>query len=204
MKTPQRRFVVEFKSGRRQPKTKTNSIWGDTDLKAFAREVEEKASHLFNSSEPPLSPDSAEMGLADSLNAPSASEDGGDVDMARAVIPSSNGAETEILKHAADPPAAVEAVAQVQEGQPASQRRATTTGTPRKRAKRAAAKTMAHNSKVGHEDRQAQTGTVDSPISVDELATLDADNKRLKRLLAEQLRAQNLWLKKMLERFDAE
>ncbi|MGH0241887.1 hypothetical protein NKY70_32035, partial [Sinorhizobium meliloti] len=197
MKTPQRRFVVEFKSGRRQPKTKTNSIWGDTDLKALAREVEEKASHLFNSNEAPLTPDSAEMGLADSLNAASASEDGGDIEMARAVIPSSNGAETEILKHAADPPAA-EAVVQVQESQPALQPRTITTGTPRKRARRAAAKTMANDSQVGHEDRQAQTGTVDSPISLDELATLEADNKRLKRLLAEQLRAQNLWLKKML------
>lgn len=40
--------------------------------------------------------------------------------------------------------------------------------------------------------------------SLDELATLEADNKRLKRLLAEQLRAQNLWLKKMLKRFDAQ
>ncbi|QQF06254.1 hypothetical protein [Sinorhizobium meliloti] len=201
MKTPQRRFVVEFKSGRRQPKTKTNSIWGDTDLKALAREVEEKASHLFNANEAPLTPDSAEMGLSDSLNAASASEDGGYVDMARAVTPSSNGAETEILKHADDPPAAVEAVAQVQETQPASQRRTTSTGTPRKRA---LAQTIAHNSEVGNEDRKPQTGTVDNPISVDELATLDADNKRLKRLLAEQLRAQNLWLKKMLERFDAE
>jgi hypothetical protein len=199
MKTPQRSFVVEFKSGRRQPKTKTNSIWGDTDLKALAREVEEKASHLFSSNDAPSTPDSA--GLADSLNAASASEDGGDVDMARAVTPSSNGAETEILKHAADPPAAVEAVAQVQESQPASQRRTTSSGTPRKRA---LAQTIAHNSEVGNEDRKPQAGTVDNPISVDELATLDADNKRLKRLLAEHLRAQNLWLNKMLERFDAE
>ncbi len=197
MKTPQRSFVVEFKSGRRQPKTKTNSIWGDTDLKALAREVEEKASHLFSSNDAPSTPDSA--GLADSLNAASASEDGGDVDMARAVIPSFNGTETEILMR--DPPAAVEAVAQVQESQPASQRRTRSTGTPRKRA---LATTIAHNSEVGNEDRQPQAGTVDGPISVDELATLNADNKRLKRLLAEQLRVQNLWLKKMLERFDAE
>ncbi|ASQ15073.1 hypothetical protein [Sinorhizobium meliloti] len=199
MKTPQRRFVVEFKSGRRQPKTKTNSIWGDTDLKALAREVEEKASHLFNSNE--ATPVSAEMAPAGSLNAASAGEDGGDVGMARAVIPSPNGAETEIPKHAADPPAAVEAAAQVQESQPASQRRTTSTGTLRKRA---LAQTTAHNSEAGNEDRKPQAGTVDNPISVDELAALDADNKRLKRLLAEQLRAQNLWLKKMLERFDAD
>lgn len=204
MKTPQRRFVVEFKSGRRQPKTKGNSIWGDTDLKALAREVEEKASHLFNSNEAPLTPVSAEMAPANSLNAASAGEDGGDVDMARAVIPSPNGAETEILEHAADPRAAVEAVAQVQESQPASQRRTTSTGTPRKRAKRALAQTIAHNSEFGNEDRKPQTGTVDNPISVDELASLEADNKRLKRLLAEQLRAQNLWLKNMLERFDVD
>ncbi|RVP11814.1 hypothetical protein CN085_24015 [Sinorhizobium meliloti] len=201
MKTPQRRFVVEVKSGRRLPKIKTNSIWGDTDLKALAREVEEKASHLFKSNEAPLTPDSGEMGLADPLNAASGSEDGGDVDMVRAVIPSSNGAETEILKHAADPPAAVEAVAQAQESL-SSRRRTTSTGTPRKRAKRALAQTIAHNSEVGNEDREPQTATADNPISVDELATLDADNKRLNRLLAQQLRAQNLWLKKMLERFD--
>ncbi|WP_457661399.1 hypothetical protein [Sinorhizobium medicae] len=195
MKTPQRSFVVEFKSGRRQPKTKANSIWGDTDLRALAREVEEKASHLFSSNEAPLTPNSAEMGLADSLNAASASEDGGDV----AVVPSSEGAETEILKHAADLPVAAEAVAQVPESQPASQHR-TTTGTRRKRAR---AQAIAHNSELGTEARKPQNGTVDNPISVDELATLDADNKRLNRLLAEQLREQNLRLKKMLERFDA-
>jgi hypothetical protein len=40
------------------------------------------------------------------------------------------------------------------------------------------------------------------PISFDEVAALDAENKRLKRLLAEQLQTQNLQLKKMLERFE--
>jgi hypothetical protein len=42
-----------------------------------------------------------------------------------------------------------------------------------------------------------------APISLGEVAALDTENKRLKRLLAKQLRAQNLQLKKMLERFDA-
>jgi hypothetical protein len=37
-------------------------------------------------------------------------------------------------------------------------------------------------------------------ISLDKLAALDADNERLRRLLAEQLHAQNLLLKKMLAR----
>ncbi|WOS65593.1 hypothetical protein [Sinorhizobium fredii] len=203
MKTPQRRFVVEFKSGRRPPKAQTNSIWGDTDLKALAREVEDTASHLFNSNETPGTPDSGETRPADPINAESVNG-ADDVDVALAAISLANGAEVQISKHhEADRPA--EAVVQGQERQPVSQPRTTATATPRKRAKRAApAPTTAHNSKVGHEDREAQTGTVDNPIVPDELAALDADNKRLKRLLAEQLRAQNLWLKKKLERFYAD
>lgn len=203
MKTPQRRFVVEFRSGRRQPKAQTNSIWGDTDLKALAREVEDTAPHLFNSNEGPGTPDAGETRPTDPINAESVNERADDVDVARVEIPVANGAEVEISKHhAADHPA--EAAVQGQESQPASQPRTTSTATPRKRAKRAPAQTIAHNSKVGYEDRNAQTGTVDNPISLDELADLDADNKRLKKLLAEQLRAQNLWLKKMLERFYAD
>ncbi|PDT81187.1 hypothetical protein [Sinorhizobium sp. BJ1] len=204
MKTPQRRFVVEFKSGRRQPKAQTNSIWGDTDLKTLAREVEDAASHLFNSDEAPGTPDAGETRRAAPINSESVNERADHVDVAALGATSfANGAEVEISKHyEADHPA--EAVVQVQESQPASQPRTTSTGTPRKRAKRAAAQTIAHNSKLGHEGRKAQTGPIDNPISLDELAALDADNKRLKRLLAEQLRAQNLWLKKMLERFDAE
>ncbi|MEY9102508.1 hypothetical protein ABIA24_005481 [Sinorhizobium fredii] len=195
MKTPQRRFVVEFKSGRRQSKAQTNSIWGATDLNALAREVEDTAPHLFNSNKAPGTPDSGEARPADPINAASVNER---ADLALAK-PIANGADVEISKHhAADHPA--EAVVQGQERQPASQPRTTATATPRKRAKRASVQTIAHNSQVGHKDRKAQTGTVNDPISLDELAALDADNKRLKRLLAEQLRAQNLWLKKKLER----
>lgn len=203
MKTPQRRFVVEFKSGRRQSKAQTNSIWGDTDFKALAREVEDTAPHLFNSNEAPGTPGSGETVPADPITAEPVNERSTDVDdVAPAAIPIADGVEVGILKqHEADRPA--EAVLQVQASQPASKPRTTSTGTSRKRAKRAAAQTIAHNLKVGHEDRKAQTGTIDDPTTLDELAALDADNKHLKRLLAEQLRAQNLWLKKMLERFDA-
>ncbi|MCG5486914.1 MAG: hypothetical protein KK482_25035 [Sinorhizobium meliloti] len=204
MKIPQRRFVVEFKSRRRQPKAQTNSIWGDTDLKALAREVEDSASHLFNSNEGPGTPDSGDTGPADPINTEPVNERADDVNVALAAIPFANGAEVEISKyHEADHP--VEAAVQVEKIiQTASQRRTTSTDTSRKRAKRAPVQTIALNSNVGHEDRQAQTGTVDNPISLDELAALDTDNKRLKRLLAERLREQNLWLKKMLARFTAE
>ncbi|ACP21617.1 conserved hypothetical protein (plasmid) [Sinorhizobium fredii NGR234] len=203
MKTPQRRFVVEFKSGRRQPKAQTKSIWGDTDLKALARDVEETASHLFNSDEALGTPDSVEPRLADPVDAEPVNGLADDAGVALAAIPIADGAEVEISKHhGADHPA--EAVVQGREIQPTAQPRTTGTETPRRRAKRAPAQTIAQNSKPGHKDRDAQIGSVDNPVSRDELAALDADNKRLKRLLAERLREQNLWLNKKLERFNAD
>lgn len=49
MRVPQRNFVVEYKSHSRQAKLeKAASIWGDTDLKAVALQVEEHAPHLFD------------------------------------------------------------------------------------------------------------------------------------------------------------
>ncbi|MCO5966666.1 hypothetical protein [Sinorhizobium meliloti] len=52
-----------------------------------------------------------------------------------------------------------------------------------------------------HQDESEQTKSVEHAISLEEVAALDAENKRLKSLLAEQFRAENLELKKMLERF---
>jgi hypothetical protein len=43
VKKIQRSFAVEYKSGRRKSDPKPNSIWGDMDLKAVARDVEETA-----------------------------------------------------------------------------------------------------------------------------------------------------------------
>lgn len=42
MKKVQRSFAVEYKSGRRKPDSKSNSIWGNMDLKSVARDVEEE------------------------------------------------------------------------------------------------------------------------------------------------------------------
>ncbi|WP_248446746.1 hypothetical protein [Sinorhizobium meliloti] len=204
MKTPQRSFVVEFKSARRQPKAPKNSIWGDTDLKALAREVEEKASHLFSSTEAPATSCSPGIGPAGPIISDPVSEDAGDVDIVRAVMPSADGAEIEMPgQQEADRPAA-EAVAQVQKRQSESQPGTSSSETPRKRVKISPTRTIQRSSKVGHEDPGAQTRTVKDPISLDELAALDADNKRLKRLLAEQVHAQNLLLKNMLARFGVE
>ena len=44
MKKIQRSFVVEYKSGRRKTDPKSNSIWGNMDLKSVARDVQVEAS----------------------------------------------------------------------------------------------------------------------------------------------------------------
>ncbi|MFC0810470.1 hypothetical protein ACFHWW_34400, partial [Ensifer sp. P24N7] len=132
-----------------------------------------------NSNEAPGAPVSAEARPIDPINAGSVDDRADDVDVARAATAYTDGAEVEISKHhEVDHPA--EVVGQVQERRPASQARTTSTGTPRKRAKQTAGPTIAYNSKVGHEDRKAQSGTVENTIFLDELAALEEDNKRLK------------------------
>ncbi|QND44624.1 hypothetical protein HB780_02220 (plasmid) [Rhizobium lusitanum] len=200
MRTPQRSFVVEFKSGRRQPKAGTNSIWGDTDLKAVAREVEDDTSHLFKSNEAPGTHAAGGDVLPDVINVGSASEHAGDLDVARAEIPSVNGAQVDVLEPHEGDRLDVEAVAQVQESQPSLRPRATSEDVAPKRAKRGPV--TAHVSVGAHADQNTQSKTAMAPISFGEVAALDTENKRLKRLLAKQLHAQNQQLKKMLERFD--
>jgi hypothetical protein len=198
MKTPRRSFVVELRSGRRQPKAGTNSIWGDTDLKAVTREVEQKVPHLFMSHDAPGAPGSGEAMPADPINAGAADKAADAVEIVRQAIPSSDG-EGEMPKQTeADRPAAAEAVALVQESEPVSRSRPAPRGTARKHVRRPVQKS---NSKPVHRNSMAQTTAAGEPISLEDLASLDADNKRLKRLLAEQLRSQNVQLRKMLERF---
>lgn len=46
-------FIVEFKSSRRAAKRQGTSIWGDADLKAIAREVENRSPEIFEPSDRP-------------------------------------------------------------------------------------------------------------------------------------------------------
>lgn len=188
MKTTQRSFVVAFKSGRRQPKMVAKSIWGDMDLKALAREVEDKASHLFSSNEASSTPHVGGDMLPD-------------LDVARPAIPSTDDVEADVAtQHQANRPAA-EDIAQVQERRPALQPHATSIVVTRNRTKRASGRRIPHISMTALGDQGRQSKTAMDPISFDEVAVLDAENKRLKKLLVEKLRAQNLQLEKMLERF---
>ncbi|AUX79471.1 hypothetical protein [Sinorhizobium fredii] len=197
MKMPQRSFVVEFKSGRRRSTARPDSIWGDTDFKALAREVEQKAPHLFNSEEAPGEPSS--RAAADAIDAVSASEHVGEKRVAREASVSSTGSGFELPIQPEAERQAVKAGGQGQGGNPLPPRALRSTA--RQSARRIPVRKK--SAKDTKDDARAQSAAIEHPISLDELAALEAENKRLKSLLAEQLRVQNVQLKTMLARFSA-
>ncbi|MBY3158022.1 hypothetical protein HFO56_37585 [Rhizobium laguerreae] len=197
MKTPQRTFIVEFKSGRRPTKGRTNSIWGDTDLKAFNREVEDKAPHPFNSNAAHVLADEGGDMTPDAMNSGSARQHRGEANLAGALISSSDSAKVEVPKQRESTVPTAEVVEQVQASQAVFQPEKTSNGTVRKHIKRGPV------SMGRSKPRSAKSVTARVAVSFEEVTALDAENKRLKRLVAEQLLAQNLQLTKMLERFDA-
>jgi hypothetical protein len=189
MKTPQRRFVVEFKSGRRQPKVQAGSIWGTTDLKTLAREVENEAAHLFGRQE---LKGNGGIGPASDADVPSFVDE-------PAVITApepANGVADQIAATHVD--ANVADKAQVTASGPL-----TVAGT-RGLSKRAGGKPSRPSPRTASEptEKQSDLESRSAPtMALEELASLDTENNRLRKLLAEQLRAQNVTLKKMLERF---
>lgn len=190
MKTPQRNFVVEFKSSRRLSKTPTSSIWGDTDLKALAREVEDQHSDLPGqthgvSSAADTLPDPVEMGPSNQ-----AAVDVDTVQISKVSAEDLNadgllGVDALHPGHGSAPAAP--------ENLPAPKRRSISNRALKGRVRRSSAP----ESMI----QAAPLELADASLLLDEVATLDAENKRLKQLLVEQLRDQNLTLKQMLGRF---
>lgn len=198
MKTPQPKFIVEFKSGRRQPKARNNSIWGDTDLKALVREVEDNVPDLFKSNEAPRALGEGGDMPSDRTNSGSASGDEGKADVAPAAFPLIAEVDREVPQHGAGLPV-VEAIAQTQEIQPVPQP-GTTSSDPSPTRPESAVEDVTAGT---NEEPSVQSSAAQDEVSFDELIALDAENQRLKGLLTQQLHAQNLQLKKMLERFGA-
>jgi hypothetical protein len=202
MRTPQHKFVVERKSGRRQQRAEANSIWGDTDLKAFVRKAEDDAPHLFGSKETSGSSVddgniSPEQTNSSSLRAPG--DDGGDPQSALLPV-DREGAEVP-KQHEANLPA-LDTGAQSQESQPVPQRRELLRDTPLKRSRRATVQVVDRIEVRPNEDLNARSVTASDTVSLEEVTALDSENKRLKSMLAEQLYAQNIQLRRMLKRFD--
>ncbi|KSV78508.1 hypothetical protein N182_20250 [Sinorhizobium sp. GL2] len=190
MKTPQRRFVVEFKSGRRQPKAQAGSIWGNTDLKTLAREVENEAAHLFGRQE---------------LDADGGIDPACDADVPSFVDEPAVITAPEPTNEAADHVAAAYLNANVADKARETAIGPLTVARTRGLPKRASGKHPPRPSQrtaLEPTEKQSDLESRSAPtMPLEELVSLDAENSRLRKLLAEQLRAQNVTLKKMLERF---
>lgn len=194
MKRTQRNFVVEFKSSRRRPTAQANSIWGNTDFKALALEVETMSPQLFKAASP------VEDTPAPSIDTPreprilhpiAQGHDGASMLAREADAPADILAEHESVRDDA-PTNTVEAVAEV-----------SASSIPRPRnARRAIRKRGTALREVNAGKKDSAPATTDlTPVSFEELDLLEAENRRLKALMAAKLRAENALLAKMIQRF---
>ncbi|MFN7102095.1 MAG: hypothetical protein ACK4N1_05675 [Pseudorhizobium sp.] len=189
MKTPQRNFTVEFKSGRRRSGSQPASIWGNTDLKALVRKAEEDAPHLFDSSvDRAAEHESGEMRkptpVVPRILESAKREDAQPVarTQAETVLP-------ELADVASTPPAA-----------PAPRFRiAAKRGVRAERDGRASPRSAARLKKTKPLAAQVPSFAKEP---VDDLASLEDENRRLRTMLSHRLLQQNRQLRQMLLRFN--
>ncbi|ACI57858.1 conserved hypothetical protein (plasmid) [Rhizobium leguminosarum bv. trifolii WSM2304] len=190
MKTPQRNFIVELKSKRRRSTMPPVSIWGNTDLKAFARQAETDAPHLFESGTGSQTLSQGDEVQSDRMpqrqidhHCEGGSQNQDSVSVTAAAQPVSSPTDGGSVSSIPRPK------------KHRAQRRHQKATTPARDAGPEAHQDSATNAG----DERSATAEVETPI--DELVALDAENRHLKALLSKQLHQQNRRLRKMLERF---
>lgn len=182
MKRPQRSFVVEIKSGRRQSAQRKTGIWGDIDLKSLSREVDDETLVGVPAKDPDQVAGTSDVEPV-SIASEAVSRSGSEKTEAAARVPASTDD---------DPPA--DAAGGVSENKQVS----TSLGqTPKARRKRISSSAILED--VTGRNDEVRDGAPSGEFS-DELAALEIENRRLKSLLAEQLRAENAQLTAMLAR----
>jgi hypothetical protein len=177
-----RNFVVELKSSRRQTKPQNRSIWGDTDLKALASEVEANLPVSLPGRRNPFP-------LENRSTQPIPRRESGNTQSTKDMLSSDRQPQRlstpRILQ--ALPLAAVEPEAKPERDE--------IDRTPE----------VQLTSSKGFDDEidKKQTNSVDSKsdaLGLDDLEVLELENQRLKGMLRLQLRAENQELRKMLDR----
>jgi hypothetical protein len=188
MRTQQRSFVVEIKPTRRRLKTQSKSIWGNTDFAALVRDAEAPLPFMHNAnSEAPVSRENLPTDQEKRIEVADGSGAGGETLRVKPLIDSD-----QIERHQQD---AVSTDSQVVNVAPIELGRQAVKALKRSQTRRGsiAKDVIAMPSVV--------TAIDVVEIHSDDLASLSAENLRLKRLLAEYLGQQNAQLRKMLERF---
>ena len=188
MKTPQRNFVVEIKSGRRRLTRPSNSIWGNTDIKSLVLEAE--AAHLSGRPGQTIDP-SFEKAQVDLPHPMPEAGNANDADR-----------DQQIAAQVFQEPVSEPQSGGISISDDAPKKYARSISVPgKKRPKRisevagqAQMESLTAASKV-------HDGNGDRDVTFNELAALIDENLRLKRLLVVKLRAENQHLIGMLERF---
>ncbi|MBY5412703.1 transcriptional regulator [Rhizobium leguminosarum] len=217
MKKVQRSFAVEYKSGRRKLNSKPNSIWADTDLKSIARDLQDEAmpfmslapqarsTEMLVSEEEqagslltlPIEPETNASALQETIMADE-KDTTNNVDTPAAAAPD---VPKKVRKTRAKKPVPETASAAVSV-QPAAASSATA-GKPTRgrKAKSDEGTTSAKRAPVKRAPKAVSIAVAPSVAAVDEIADLlqlEEENQRLRKLLAEKLRAENADLRKRL------
>ncbi|MBY5870370.1 transcriptional regulator [Rhizobium leguminosarum] len=217
MKKVQRSFAVEYKSGRRKLNSKPTSIWGDTDLKSVAQGLQDeampfmslapqaKSSEMLVSGEEQAGP-LLTLPIEQETNASALQEtimaDENDT-MTNANTPAA--AAPDVPKKVRKPrakkvvpataPVTVSAEPAVASGAAAGKQKRG------RKAKPDEGTPSAKRAPVKRASKAVSTAAAPSVAAVDEIADLlqlEEENQRLRKLLAEKLRAENADLRKRL------
>jgi hypothetical protein len=189
MKPQQRNFIVEIKSRGRRSTSSQGSIWGSTDIKAFARQAESDAPQLF----------------APILEASAAAE-------VREILPVSIPVESQIRVDSPD-------LSQMDEPATMSMTTAKTSKPsgqpvaidPFVEGEVARIEPMpedhspelpSENVVVARREPAKNVVRASAAFTDEDLSSLESENSRLKKMLAERLRDQNAQLRRMLSQFD--
>ncbi|MBY3259646.1 transcriptional regulator [Rhizobium laguerreae] len=223
MKKVQRSFAVEYKSGRRKLDTRPNSIWGNMDLKSVARDLEEEAlPFLSGSSQSGKSnnemslpePDEADALLTPPLRASTTASDTQEMSMADETDTATS-ADAPIVVEAPIAPkkqrkprakkaAALETASADTTAEPAAALAGVAGGVKRRgrKTKVIEAAASAKRAPVRRAPKTVQAAAPAPMTAIDEMADLlqlEEENQRLRKLLAEKLRAENADLRKRLK-----
>jgi hypothetical protein len=221
LKKVQRSFAVEYKSGRRKTDLKSNSIWGNMDLKSVARDVEEDAGPFLSRSPQDgrsgnelVLPEAAQAGslLTVPLEQQTTASDTQEMIMADESDTMTNTdapavVETTIAPKKQRKPRVKKVAPETAPAEVAAEPAGASTGTAekQKRGRKAKSVEIASNAKrvpVKRAPKVVQTAPAVATAAIDEMADLlqlEEENQRLRKLLAEKLRAENADLRKRLK-----
>ena len=189
MKSPQRPFVVEIKSGRRRLTRPSNSIWGNTDVRTLVLEAE--AEHLSARPAQTLDVSGEPVPHDISQSSPEVIASGANSEQE---IAASLTQECVCLRQSDDECAPVDVSSEQRNSKPKLARLGLRPGS--KQVPSAIA-----NEVVVSPSSQVVLGIPSDDADLSELALLDDENSRLKLLLAARLSHENQRLVMMLRRF---